>query len=852
MKILAVDGNSLVNRAFYGVKPLTTHDGRNTNAVFGFINMLNREIIELKPDFAAVAFDLKAPTFRHKAQDYYKANRTGMPQELAEQFDDAKRAAQYLGLHVITCEGFEADDILGTISSFASKDIQVYLLTGDRDSYQLINDNVFVRYVSTKETVLTDSKLIHEKYGLTPKALIQVKALMGDTSDNIPGVKGIGEKTAIDLVKRFGTVEKLYSELDQTELLTKSVKARLTDGKQKAFESLFLAEIRLDAPIGVSLDDIKYTGMDKKKLCELCESLELNSIIERLDLRDKNSQSDGERQTQIHLECKDMELFDKEKLCDVAAYFDFENALLYVSPSEDGQNTAYRLPMTKQNLALLFSDGVSVSLHDLKAKLLYLYSIGITETKARVYDVLLASYVADPANTVGEDRLPFIYGGYGITENDSPEKKALLALNSIKRLKKELSEKIHDAGQENLLENIEIPLSYVLADMENTGFLVDKSELENFGKELEKAEHERAQKIYSLAGEEFNINSPKQLSYILFEKLQLPTGKKTKNGYSTDADTLEKLREYSPIIDEITEYRLVTKLKSTYADGLLKAIAPDGRLHTNFKQALTLTGRLSSADPNLQNIPIRTPEGRRFRKVFIAEKGKTLIDADYSQIELRLMAAMSGDKNMIEAFCSGEDIHTMTASQVFGVEIDEVTPEMRKKAKAVNFGIIYGISDFSLAGDIKVTKKEAASYIARYFEKYPGIKSYLDEVKQKAYQNGYVTTLYGRRRYIPELKSKTYVQKMFGERVAMNAPIQGTAADIIKIAMINVYNELKAQNLDAKLILQVHDELIIECSESDAQRVKDLLKEKMECAASLDVALSVSIAKGHDWEACHE
>lgn len=848
-KVLAVDGNSLVNRAFYGVKPLTTRDGRNTNAVYGFINMLNREISEVKPDYAAIAFDLKSPTFRHKACSYYKANRTGMPPELAEQFEDAKKAAAFLGLHTITCEGFEADDILGTLSSFADDGTQVYIVTGDRDSYQLINQNVFVRYVSTKETILTDTALIEQKYGLLPKQLIQVKALMGDTSDNIPGVRGIGEKTAVDLVKKFGTLENLYENLESSDLITKAVKAKLADGRDSAFESRFLAEIKLDAPIGVSLPELEYHGIQKKELLALCEDLELNSVIDRLSLRESGSAEKTET-LPLFPEITDVSDFSEIGETVFSFAYDETDSLIYIKT--DG-GKIFDLPLTKDNLKKIFCGANnSIALHDLKSKLLYLDSNGISlgSVKAEIFDVMLASYVADPSGVITEERLCTVYGSAGADITDTRTRKTL-EVTAILKLKEELSETIEKNGQHDLLYNIEFPLSFVLADMEKTGFLIDREKLSEYGSLLSDAQQKREKEIYEIAGTEFNINSPKQLSEVLFEKMLLPHGKKTKSGYSTDADTLEKLRPYSPIIDEITEYRLIAKLKSTYADGLLKAVSSDGRLHTNFKQALTLTGRLSSADPNLQNIPVRTKEGREFRKVFIPKEGHVLVDADYSQIELRIMAAISDDDNMCSAFESGADIHTSTASQVFGVPKDEVTPEMRKKAKAVNFGIIYGISDFSLAGDIKVTKKEAAQYIATYFEKYPGIKAYLDGEKQKAHADGFVTTLYGRRRYIPELKSKAFMQRMFGERVAMNAPIQGTAADIIKIAMINVYNRLKAEKLSSKLILQVHDELILECPENEAERAKIILKEEMENAAKLRVKLCADVKDGYNWDECH-
>ncbi len=850
-KLLAVDGNSLINRAFYGVKPLTTRDGRNTNAVFGFINMLTKALDDIKPDYAALCFDLKKPTFRHEAYDFYKATRKGMPEELHEQLDSAKNAGKYLGFHILTCEGFEADDILGTLSSFGDENTHVYVMTGDRDSYQLVRDNVSVLYVSTKETVVTDESVIAEKYdGLKPHDLIELKALMGDSSDNIPGVRGIGEKTALGLIKQFGTVENLYKELPEADGLTKSVRAKLDEGREMAFASRFLAEIKLDAPIGAELCDLEYTGMDRASLMSLCEDLELFSVIKRLGL-EKNTQGslfDDDFQTDTLSTVKISRVetaADITEAC-LCAYFDFDSGRIYIKA--DGKY--FSLPANAENItALLCDENKDITLHDAKSLQVYLYSLGRYEIKAKFFDIMLASYVADPSSVVTSDRL---FAGKALSgEKDNDEKIFASVLDFMCELKDELSTRIKENGQENLLYNVEFPLSIVLADMEHEGFLVDKKALENYGKELDEKIQLRMQEIYGYSEGEFNINSPKQLGEVLFERLGLPAPKKTKTGYSTDAETLEKLREHHPIIDAILEYRTVAKLKSTYADGLLKAIGDDGRLHTNFKQAFTLTGRLSSAEPNLQNIPIRTAEGREIRKVFIPENGKVLIDADYSQIELRLMAAMSGDKNMIKTYLDGRDIHTMTASQVFGVSENDVTSDMRKKAKAVNFGIIYGISDFSLAGDIKVTKKEAASYIERYFENYPGVKAYLDNVKKQALEDGFVSTLFARRRYVPEIKSRIFKTRTFGERVAMNAPIQGTAADIIKIAMVRVYDRLKEEKLSAKLILQVHDELIVECEEKHAQRALEILREEMTGAATLSVPLEVATGTGYNWESCH-
>jgi len=843
-KLLAVDGNSLLNRAFYGVKPLTTRDGRNTNAVFGFINMLSSHIEQISPDYAVMAFDLRKPTFRHEKYDFYKATRKGMPPELAEQFDSAKNAAELLGFHIVTCEGFEADDILGTLSTLADKDIQVYILTGDRDSYQLVRDNVSVLYLSTKETTVIDTEKVREKYGVEPKDLIEVKALMGDTSDNIPGVKGIGEKTAIDLIQKYGSVENLYSKIDTATDISKGVLAKLSADKEMAFASRFLAEINKSAPINMNVSDYVYEGMKKRELCAFCEDLELNSIISRLKLRegDDTVSMFEEAVALKYTGIQNASQLPEGEVCVVT-----EKDAIYVSDSE---GNAYKMPLDVQNLSQVLCGERRVILHDVKSKQLLLYGLGAEEQIKNFYDVLLASYVADPSSVVTEENLATSCGATGVNLSD-PEQKALVCLSNLAKLKCELDARITEAGQTSLLYDIEFPLAIVLAGMEHIGFLVNRDELCAYGERLEYAVKARQQTIYALAGCEFNINSPKQLGEVLFEKMMLPPAKKTKSGYSTDAESLEKLRAHSPIIDEILEYRTVAKLKSTYADGLLSAIGDDGRLHTNFKQALTQTGRLSSADPNLQNIPIRTAEGREIRKVFIPAEGNVLIDADYSQIELRVMAAMSGDENMISTYKNGEDIHTSTASQVFGVSSEDVTADMRKKAKAINFGIIYGISDFSLAGDMKVSRKEAAEYIRRYFERFSGVERYLEDVKKKAYEDGYVTTLFGRRRYIPELASRIYMQRMFGERVAMNAPIQGTAADIIKIAMIRVSDALKEEKLDARLILQVHDELIIESSQKDAKRAEEILVREMENAVSLSVPLEVAANTGVNWDACH-
>lgn len=845
-KLLCVDGNSLINRAFYGVKPLTSREGKNTNATFGFIKMLSSQLSSLKPDYAAAAYDLKSPTFRHLKYDFYKATRKGMQSELAEQIEDCRLAASLMGFHKITAEGFEADDILGTLSNFASEDIQVYILTGDRDSFQLVNENVTVLYLSTKETTAADENFVKEKYGLEPKKLIEIKALMGDSSDNIPGVKGIGEKTAIELIKNFGSVEELYKNID-SEKISKSVRAKLEEGKDSAFASRFLGEINKNVPLGIKLEELEYKGINKKGLLALCEELDLDSIISKLELRKIDGSEEKEDVSEkIKLEYTGILSVKETGEEEISLYL--ENGSVYIC-GKSGR--LYKSELNDETAREIFeNEKLNVALYDVKSVKRELRKYGVKEIKCGFYDVMLASYLINPASVLSDEGVVSAFGTFGIDVGDG-EQRAMLYAKNLLRLKEDTAKSIKDNGQEKLLYEVEFPLAIVLEETEHAGFKIDKEKLENYGRELDEKILSRQNKIYLLAGEEFNINSPKQLGKILFEKMGLNPVKKTKSGYSTDAESLERLRADSPIIDEILDYRTVSKLKSTYAEGLLNALSEDGRIHTSFKQAFTLTGRLSSADPNLQNIPVRTPEGRAIRRVFIPEEGNVLIDADYSQIELRVMAAISGDEGMISAFESGEDIHAATASQVFGVEKDKVTPEMRKKAKAVNFGVIYGISDFSLAGDLKISRKEAADYIERYFEKYPAVKAYLDGVKARAATEGYVSTFFGRRRYVPELSSRIYAQRTFGERVAMNAPIQGTAADIIKIAMLRVYNALKAEGLDAKLILQVHDELILECSEKDAKRAAEILKNEMSRDTGLGIFLDAETKIGVNWEECH-
>ena len=849
---LIVDGNSILNRAFYGVRPLTTRDGRNTNAIFGFINMLAKQLEAFAPAYAAMAFDLKAPTFRHKAFDYYKANRHGMPPELAEQLPVAKEIAALLGFPVVTLEGYEADDILGTLSTLASGDTTAYIMTGDRDSYQLVTECAKVLYVSTKDTSVFDTARVAETYGgLSPEKLIDVKALMGDTSDNIPGVPGVGEKTAVDLIVRYGSLENVYAALESGDPSLKgALRTKLENGKQSALDSRFLATICKTAPVGKTLDDLVYTGMDKPKLREICEDLELRSIVTRLGL-DSVPATGGETLPLFEQETKTLAVTDIDPAALPAgrlfAFLDEESGMLYACGETSDE--VVRFKADKTALETVFSR--ETVLHNFKEWCLYAARFDVfPETCA--FDVLLASYVADPAKVVNADGLASLAGIGGVDTSD-PVSRAVASSLGVKKGYALFAPVIEADGSRELLYDVEMPVSAVLADMERTGFKINVDKVRAFAAELDERLEARKAIIYDYADGEFNINSTKQLAEVLFERLHLPAAKKTKSGYSTDAETLEKLRAFHPIIDEILEYRAVSKLRGTYTDSLIDCADENGRIHTNFKQAYTLTGRLSSAEPNLQNIPIRTSEGRELRKFFEAcDEEHILIDADYSQIELRLMAAMSGDENMIEAYREGRDIHTSTAASVFGVPEEAVTPELRKKAKAVNFGIIYGISDFSLAGDIHVSRKEAAAYIAAYFAGFPRVKAYLDAAVQTAHEKGYSETLFHRRRYIPELAAKKKPLVAFGERVAMNAPIQGTAADIIKIAMLRVWRRLKAENLDARLVLQVHDELIVEASKADAEKAKTVLCEEMQNAVNLAVPLVAAAGEGFTWFEAHE
>lgn len=838
-KFLVVDGNSIFNRAFYGIRALTTGDGLPTNAVYGFINILLKNISlcgEVK--YGAVAFDLKAPTFRHKRYSEYKANRKGMPEELALQLPYAKDAARYLGFTVLEKEGFEADDILGTLAKKAENEgLECVIVTGDRDSLQLVSEKVSVYLAATNETKIFTPESFEEKYGVSPDKFVDVKALMGDSSDNIPGVKGIGEKGALKLISEYGSLERLFDDIDN---IKGSTGEKLKSGKDSAYLSRELATIFTEVEVPESLDEY-LVKRDGAKLMELCEMLELKQLVSRLGL----AQEQKKELSEEYGEKKAFVLTDAE-----SAKLAFEGAdLIYLHTDGericvcDGKALFYSFPLDKGAECFFKAHGKALVYWSYKetAERLLQLDIEISEPKD---DISLLSYVAHP--TEGGNSSPLRAAraaGLEAGDGDLESETAILPL-----LCETLKEQAAVNGQMVLYRNIELKLSSVLLEMQKLGFEVDKDGLLEYSRILTGFMKEAEEAIYSLAGEEFNINSPKQLSTILFERLGLPHFKKTQSGYSTDADVMKKLEKHHPIVGLILQYRHLSKLNGTYAEGLVKAIDPkDGRIHTTFKQTLTQTGRLSSTEPNLQNIPVRTDLGKVFRKFFVAKEGHVLIDADYSQIELRLLAHMANDPEMTRAFKAGEDIHAATAAQVFGVPLSAVNEELRKRAKAVNFGIVYGIGAFSLAEDLGVSRKDAADYIESYFKRFPAVKDYLNATVAKAKEDGYVTTVFGRRRYIPELKAKNKNLVSFGERAAMNTPIQGTAADIIKKAMVETDAALKKQGLKAKLILQIHDELIVEAPENEAETVKKLLTECMENACKLTVPLSVDVGVGKNW-----
>ena len=837
-KILVVDGNSIINRAYYGMRPLTTKDGKVTHAVYGMINIISKQLATLKPDYAAVAFDVKAPTFRHEMFAEYKAGRHPTPEDLLSQFPDAKECLSLMGLHILELPGYEADDIQGTVAKMAhsAEDTEAYILSGDRDLLQLIDDKVTVLLATNADTKVMKEAEFTAEYGITPDLFVDMKALMGDSSDNIPGVAGVGKKTAEALIQNFSTLDGIYENIDDKRI-SKGVREKLLRDKDNAYLSKKLAKINTEAPIGLTLEDLKIKDMDKSGLYDKFTELELNSLIAKFSLS-KGSVQDLEtlcESVEINYTEVDHETLIKE--LEKCVSMQFLNGVVYIS--DKNHNFSYSKQLC--DISKIFETR-SIICYDAKALYHALRSAGADLSDTKFYDLSLYAYVLNPGGgTASLDYLSMVYAGVTLPKG-TPMTPIFF------KIEEAMAKKIRDDRLDKILFDIEIPLINILAEIEENGFKIDPNGIKEYSAALLDLCEELTTRIYMLAGKEFNINSPKQLGEVLFEDLGLPCKKKkTKTGYSTDAETLEELRSYSPIVDDILEYRQVTKLHGTYASVLPTVADKNDRIHTDFKQALTATGRLSSADPNLQNIPIRTKMGRELRRYFISDEGYSLVDADYSQIELRLLAHVADDYNMKEAFISGEDIHRKTASAVFGVPEEEVTEEMRKRAKAVNFGIVYGISGFSLSKDVGTSVAEATRYIKNYKMNYPSIDRYLDDVVKEAEGCGFTTTVFGRRRYIPELTAQNGNMRAFGKRIAMNAPIQGAAADIMKMAMIKVNGRLKAEKLDAKIVMQVHDELVIEAKDEAVDEVKVILREEMENAAKLSIPLTVDVTSGKNW-----
>ena len=878
-KLVVIDGNSIVNRAFYGLPDLTTTDGRHTNGVLGFLNILIKIAEEEKPDYLAVAFDVKHPTFRHEMYAEYKGTRKGMPEELREQMPLLKQMLSAMGVLTIECPGFEADDILGALSAKGAKDgKKVSLVSGDRDLLQLSTDDVLVRIPKTKRTGTeiedyTPAQVV-EKYGVTPAQIVDLKGLMGDASDNIPGVPGIGEKTAVKILTAFPTVEEAIAHVDEVE--PKKARESLRENADLARLSKTLATIKTDWEPEFSYETARFGNIFTDEAYKLCKELEFKSLLARHFSPEQGLSSDDksfDEKPQVIGSVKEAEDLLAGIGKDEAVGFSLcgEELVLAVK----GKAYVFPTSVTKET-------GVSGMLHKACERQAVLVTIDLKECLSAVAeedrpyfaDAALCAYLLNPlknsytyediardylklalpaAETLLVAKEPKQLSLFGEPEEDTgadiETRRQVAAYEAMtaQAAYPVLFDELRKNGMEELYRTVELPLVSVLYDMEQMGMAVDLSFFSEYSKQLTEGITRLEQEIYRLAGEEFNINSPKQLGVILFEKLKLPGGKKTKTGYSTSADILEKLRSEDPIVENILEYRQLAKLKSTYADGLPSFVAEDNRIHSKFQQMITATGRLSSAEPNLQNIPVRMELGRKIRKAFVPAKGCVFVDADYSQIELRILAHLSGDEQLIRAYREAEDIHRLTASQVFHTPYDEVTSQQRSNAKAVNFGIVYGISSFGLGQDLNISRKEAEEYINRYFETYPKIKQYLDSLVDEAKTKGYVTTLFGRRRPVPEITSSNFMQRSFGERIAMNSPVQGTAADIMKIAMIRVDARLKKDNSQAKMVLQVHDELLIETPENEVEYVKRILQEEMEAAADISVPLEVSVSTGSDW-----
>ena len=869
-KIVLIDGHSILNRAFYGVPDLTNSEGLHTNAVYGFLNIMFKILEEEKPDYLAVAFDLKAPTFRHKMYAEYKGTRKPMPQELHQQVPVIQDMLRAMEIPLLMLEGYEADDLLGTVSKRMEQEgLEVCVVSGDRDLLQLATEHIMIRIPKTKRTG-TEIENYHtadvlEKYQVTPLQIIDLKALMGDASDNIPGIPGVGEKTATKIIAAYGSIENAYAHVE--EIKPNKAKESLREHYALAQLSKELATINIEAPLEFELEEASMGVLYTEEAFELCKRLEFKNMLSRFECQGPvNRVSENFR--------KVSDLAEAEKIFETAAkaaHVGFELILagkrvrgcalcfseedIYFIPAEGFISGAYLCG----KIDMLLNETAAASTLDLKAQLPFFAN----HAREKLYDLALAAYLLNPLKDkytyedVAKEHMSMMIPsqeellgrkGFEGAEDEKAVSDCACYIGYVAWAALEpMQKKLLDTGMDTLFREIEMPLVYTLHDMEREGIRVEAAALKQYGEQLIGRIGELETEIYAMAGETFNINSPKQLGVILFEKLKLPYGKKTKTGYSTAADVLEKLADEAPVVSRILVYRQLTKLKSTYADGLANYIAEDGRIHSTFKQTITATGRISSTEPNLQNIPIRMELGRLIRKVFIPKDGYVFVDADYSQIELRVLAAISGDETLIHAYREAQDIHRITASQVFHIPFDEVTDLQRRNAKAVNFGIVYGISSFGLSQDLSITRKEAAQYIEKYFETYPGIKKFLDDTVENAKKEGYVTTLFGRRRPMPELKAGNFMQRSFGERVAMNAPIQGTAADIIKIAMIRVNDRLKAENLKSRLILQVHDELLIEAEESETDEVKRILLEEMQGAAELSVKLEIDMHTGKSW-----
>ncbi|MBE6878616.1 MAG: DNA polymerase I [Ruminococcaceae bacterium] len=839
MKFLAIDGNSILNRAFYGIKLLTTKDGQYTNGIYGFLNILIKLEQDIKPDCVAVAFDLKAKTFRHKLFDGYKAGRKGMPDELAQQMPVLKEILSDLGYTIVTKEGFEADDILGTIAkSCSARGDECYIATGDRDSLQLIDDNVCVALATTQmgkgHTQIMDREAVFEKYGLYPESLIDLKALMGDTSDNIPGVKGVGEKTAVTLLQNFGSLDGVYENIDDAKI-KKGVREKLVNDKEMAYLSKILGTIKCDVEMDINPESYLKKAANSDKVSKTLRKLEMFSLAEKLVPQQS---------------VENINLFDVvDSALDSVEIKEFDNSLSRAIIYQNGDKF---IAMWDENIyscgadsellkAFLEDENKEKIAYDSKSLYTFCIENGI-DIKNVSFCMKLAAYLANPlAASYDFERISAAVDAVAKFEcEDSFAPFAQQVYEYYLRF-------IEDEKQHGLLYDIEMPLAKVLAEMEYEGFGMDKKALEEFGTMLKEQLAKYLADVYDMVGYEFNLNSPKQLGKALFEDLGLPAGKKTKSGYSTNAEVLEGLRKYHPVIDKILSYRTYQKLNSTYVEGMKDKIREDGRIHTTFNQTETRTGRISSGEPNLQNIPVRTELGQELRKFFVAKEGHILLDADYSQIELRILAHISGDESMREAFINNEDIHTQTAAKIMKLPVEMVTPQIRSRAKAVNFGIVYGIGAFSLAKDVGITVKEASQFISNYLDTFVGVKEYMNTITQFAKDNGYVATLYNRKRILPEISNSNRNIQEMGKRMAMNTPIQGTSADIIKIAMVKVANRLRDEGLKAKLILQVHDELIVEAPLDEAEKAAQILGEEMRNAAQLSVPLKVDVNRGENW-----